>query len=269
MALKLDQTERSSSDYNDELRLTLGEHLEDLRGRIVRVVVILTLGMVVGWFLVMPFYEMIMSHVKSGLPNDFNYRIVWRSVTEPFMFYLKMSFLLGLFITIPFTVMQIWGFISPGLRPHERRPLQRVVPISVGLFFIGAFLGWWILPPTISWFAGMAMGFKDIEILQEPKEIIDFCTKMILAFGIGFQLPLLVFFMARLGIITPQAITRYWRHATAGVFLVTAIITPSGDPVSMMVMAVPLTVLTFGSIAAARLTMKNRDGEDDVLNHLD
>jgi len=269
MALKLDQTERSSSDNNDELRLTLGEHLEDLRGRIVRIVIILVLGMVAGAFLVMPFYTAIMDHIQGALPKDFNYRIVWRSVTEPFMFYLKMSFLLGLFITIPLTIMQIWGFISPGLRAHERRPLQKVVPVSVALFFFGAVLGWWILPPTVSWFAGIAMTFPDMEIMQEPKEIIDFCTKMILAFGIGFQLPLLVFFLARLGIITPQAITRYWRHGMAGVFLVTAVITPSGDPVSMMVMAIPLTVLTFGSIAAARLTMKHRDDADDVLNHLD
>lgn len=269
MALKLDQTQRSSSQP-EELRLTLGEHLEELRSRIVRIALIITFGMGTGWFIFEKFfYNAVMQQVKSGLPKNFNYENVWTNLTEPFMFQLKMSFLIGLFITIPLTVMQLWGFIAPGLRPHERRPLQTVVPISIFLFFVGAFLGWWILPPTIGWFAAMAGTYPDMKVLQNPPDIVSFCTKMVLAFGIGFQLPLLVFFLARLGIITPQAITRYWRHATAGVFLATAIITPSGDPVSMMVMAIPLTVLTFGSIMAARLTMKNPDGESDVLNHLD
>ncbi len=269
MALKLDQAERSSSQP-EELRLTLGEHLEELRGRIVRIAIIVMIGMAAGWVIFDRFfYEAVMHQVERGLPANFEFEKIWTNITEPFMFQLKMSFLIGLFVTIPLTVMQIWGFIAPGLRPQERRPLQAVVPVSILLFFVGAFLGWWILPPTIGWFATMASNYPDMKVFQNPPDIVNFCVKMVLAFGIGFQLPLIVFFLARLGIITPQTITRYWRHATAGVFLATAIITPSGDPVSMMVMAVPLIVLTFGSIFAARLTMKNPDGDSDVLNNLD
>lgn len=268
MSLTRDPNKGGSSS-GDELRLTLGEHLDELRTRLVRIVLLLAIGMAAGWPLVVPVHNAMLSRVEMALPAGFQWEPVWSSLTAPFLFQLKMSFTLGLLVTLPLTVWQLWGFVSPGLRPHERRPFQIVVPLSVLLFFVGAGLGWLVLPPTFGWFATMALQFPDVKVLQNPADVVFFSSKMMLAFGVGFQLPLLVFFAARLGLITPETVTRYWRHAAVGVFLVTAVITPSGDPISMMVMALPLTLLTFGSIGAARLTMRGREAKDDVLNNLD
>ena len=262
--------ERSSTADAAELRLTLGQHLDELRTRLIRIVLLIAGGMTIGAFLVQPTYNIVLERVRSGLPNGLDYKIVWNSVTEPFSFWMKMSLTLGLIITIPFTVAQIWGFVAPGLKEHERKPFQRIVPVSVGLFFVGAFLGWLILPPTIGWFAGIAQSFQGASVFQRPDEIIYFCAKMVLAFGVGFQLPLLVFFLTKFGLISPATLTRYWRHASVGVFVTAAVVTPSGDPFSMLVMAVPLTILFFGSVYAAKLTMKNNpDNDVPELNDLD
>lgn len=269
MATRLDQQDGSSSTGVDELRLTLGEHLEELRVRLFRVAIIIAIGMTVGAFLVPHIYIHIKNMVESSLPKDFEYVNAWTSLSEPFMFWMKMSVTTGAIITLPFTVLQVWGFVKPGLKPHERKPLQIVVPVSVLLFAIGAGLGYTILPITFAWFADISKAFTGTSVIQSPSEIILFSVKMMLAFGIGFQLPLIVFFLTKLGLITPEAVTRYWRQAAVGVFAAVALITPSGDIFTMSIMAIPLTILTFGSIAAARMTMKGRDGQDDVLNSLD
>lgn len=270
MAQRLDQQDgRSSSEQPDELRLTLGEHLEELRVRLFRILAIVCVGMTVGWFLAPPVYDNVMGMVQASVPKEFEMKVVWQNLSDPFMFHLKMAFIIGAVLTIPLSVLQLWGFVKPGLRPHERKPLQTVVPVSVGLFVMGAALGYMILPMAFGWFASMASDFKDPVVYQNPVEIVMFSVKMSLAFGIGFQLPLIVFFLTRLGIISPEAITRYWRQAAVGVMTAAAVITPGGDIFSMLLMGVPLVVLTFGSIAAARLTMRNRDGSNDVLNALD
>lgn len=267
--MRLDQEDGSSSGQPDELRLTLGEHLEELRVRLFRIAAVIAAGMVVGWFLVIPVFEHLMGIVVENLPKGYKFQQVWSSPSEPFMFHLKMAVVLGAAITIPLTVLQLWGFVKPGLKPHEQKPLRIVVPISVCLFALGGFLGYMILPVTYKWFAQMGEDFSNTTTLLNPAETILFCSKMMLAFGIGFQLPLIVFFLTKLGIITPQAVTRYWRQAAVGVFTAAAIITPSGDIFSMTLMGLPMVILTFASIGAARLTMKDRDGSGDVLNSLD
>jgi sec-independent protein translocase protein TatC len=269
MALRLDQQDGSSPESPDELRLTLGEHLEEIRVRLFKIVAGIAVGMTAGSFLVPHIYSHLNKLVANSVPKDFPYTNAWTSLAEPFMFWIKMSVVVGAAITLPLTVMQIWGFVKPGLRPHERRPLQIVVPISILLFAVGAGLGYVILPVTFAWFADVSRAFTGTAVIQNPSEMILFCVKMMFAFGVGFQLPLIVFFLTKLGIITPEAVTRYWRQAAVGVFAAVALITPSGDLFTMSLMGMPLVMLTFGSIGAARLTMRGRDSDADVLNALD
>lgn len=270
MALLDRPTDRSSSAQPEELRLTLGEHLEELRTRLFRIILLIGVGMVAGWFFVDEVYTILIAQVQAGMPKNIEYEVVWKSLTTPFMFQLKMAFILGLIFTLPLTVIQLWAFIAPGLREQERRPIRIVVPISSLLFFLGAYLGYVILPPTMGWFAGMASVFPTQKILQDPAEIITFCAKMILSFGVGFQLPILVFFLTKIGLISSTMISRYWRQALVGIFTFTAVVTPSGDPLSMMVMALPLTILFFASVYAAQWTNRGkRDDSLDVLNNLD
>ncbi len=259
---------RNSSDTPEELRATLGQHLEELRVRLFRIVAILAGGIAIAWWYEPYFYDQLNNLAAQGIPEGVKYKEAFRSITEAFFLKLKLSLYISLVGTLPLTVMQLWGFIAPGLRPNERRPLKIVVPISTLLFLFGAWLAWFITPITIGWFVDFVKEFPGVEVIQEPAFLIFFIVKMMIAFGIGFQLPLVVFFLTKVGIITPDALMRYWRQSTLGVFVAAAIITPSGDPFTMLLMAVPLTTLFFASVIAAKITSR-KSARSDELNDLD
>lgn len=225
--------------------------------------------MTAGWFLFDPAYLAIKEMAQSQLGQDEVWREAFRNFTEAFFLKFKLSFYLGMILTLPFTVNQIWGFIAPGLKPHERKPIKVVAPVSFLLFLMGAGLCWLILPITIQWFYQFNASFDSVEVLQEPGHLIFFCVKMMLAFGVGFELPLVVFFLTKVGIITSESLLRYWRHCIFGVFLASALITPSGDPIAMSVMALPLSGLFFASVYVAKWSNRNTIDPYDELNNLD
>lgn len=254
----LGERHRSSSDRPEELRATLGEHLEELRQRIFRIVAWLAAGMVIGWFLSMPVYDYLTSYAMRALPTDLEYREPFANITEPFFLKFKLAFLIGLFLTLPFTVIQVWGYLSPGLRPHERRPLKIMFPISIGLFFGGAYLAWAVIPRAFAWFAGFIADFPGTSLYQKPGELVFLIVKLMLAFGVGFQLPIVVFVLTALGVVDPDTLIRQWRYAIVAIFAFSAIITPTGDAYTLIVMASPLCALFFGSAYLAKILGRSR-----------
>jgi sec-independent protein translocase protein TatC len=259
--------ERSSSDHLEELRATWGEHLEELRIRLFRIAALLAAGTLVGWFLFPYAYAYLTDMATSALPKGIKYEEAFRNITEPFFLQLKLAFYLGLIITLPLSVLQLWGFVSPGLRPHERRPFKIIVPLSLVLFVMGATICWFTLPAAIAWFADFATSFKNVKVIQEPGLLVFFIVKMLLAFGACFQMPLVVYFLVKIGILTTKGLLRYWRQAIFVIFLAAGIITPSGDPFTMIILALPMTGLFFGSVWAAQISQKK--GGIDVLDDLD
>ena len=129
---------RSSSEPVEELRATWGEHLEELRIRLFRIAALLAIGTIIGWWQFDNVYAFLRDMAVKSLPKDVIYEEAFRSFTEAFFLKLKLSFYLGLIITLPFSVLQRWGFVSPGLRPNERRPFKIVAPLSILLFLVGA-----------------------------------------------------------------------------------------------------------------------------------
>jgi sec-independent protein translocase protein TatC len=227
-------------------------------------------GILVGWFFAMPLYWHLEGLVKSNLPKGVNYQTMITTLPGAFMLQLKMAAYIGVFVTLPFSVHQIWGFVAPGLRPNERKPIKVIAPISTFLFFLGAWSCWYILPATVYWFGSFMTGMRDTALMLEAGQMVFLLINMILCFGLGFQMPLVVYFLATLEIITPKAMMKYWRHAIVGVVIASAMITPSGDPLSLSVMALPLIALFFASVFAARLTLrKRRSKEDAELDDLD
>ncbi len=246
------------------------EHLEELRVRIFRILGFLTAGMVAGWFLSMPVYQYLEKIVERNLAEGVAYEPIFTGLTSAFMLQIKMAFYIGLFLTLPFTVHQLWGFVAPGLRPNERKPFRIVAPISTLLFFAGAGACWLILPVTVTWLTAFSQNFPNTKMMLEAGSMVFLLIKMILSFGVGFQMPIIVFVLARLEIVTPKAMLQYWRHAVVGVIVASAIITPSGDPLSLAVLSLPLIGLFFLSVWAARVTLrKQRAKEDAVLDDLD
>ncbi len=238
--------------------------------RIMRILGFLLVGMVIGWIYSLKVYYFLEQLVQKNMPPGVKYEAMITTLPGPFMLQLKMAFFIGLFLALPFGIHQIWGFVSPGLRPNERRPIKVLAPISTLLFFFGVWMCWWILPPTIYWFGSFMTNFSDTKLMLEAGTMAFLLIKMMLSFGVGFQMPIIVFFLARLEIITPEAMMKYWRHAILIVVVASAMITPSGDPLSMTVMAVPLIGLFFFSVFAARYTLKRSKSKQDAeLDDLD
>ena len=202
--------------------------------------------------------------VQTNMPENLDYETIITTLPGSFMLHLKLAFYLGLFVTMPFSVYQLWGFIAPGLKPQERKPVKIIAPISVLLFAGGVGACWTILPATVNWFAGFMFDFEGTKLLLEAGTMVFLLLKMMLSFGVGFQMPVVVFFLARLEIITPEAMVKYWRHAVVGVIIASAMITPSGDPFSLAVMSLPLILLFFVSVFAAKWTMRKKNVADEL-----
>lgn len=278
LKLKDRQTKRrySSNSDPDEYRMTLSEHIGELRDRIVRSLIAISLGWLIGW-IIQPyvynalnavFLESVKEYAKTH--PEFDWKEIWKNTTDPFMFKFRSSFMLGLGLALPFLVLEIWGFVSPGLKQREKRPIKMLAPASVVLFFMGCLFCWWILPLTFQWFLSYVDDYKDIGVYQEAGSMVIFIIKMMFAFGLGFQLPLVVYIAGRIGLIGPDTLVHYWRHAVVFVFLTTAILTPSGDIFSMLMMAVPVSLLLMISILAVKLTAKKQERSSiEELNDLD
>jgi sec-independent protein translocase protein TatC len=261
---------KSSGSNNDpeDFRATLGEHLEELRTRILRVLGVLLVMTVVGWFLALPAYVALDKVVQANIPTWLKFEQPFKDVTQPFMLQLKLAFYIGLTIALPHMVLEIWGFVKPGLKPNEIRPVRVLGPISVVLFLVGCWVGWMMIPPSFQWFAGFFASFPGTALYQEPGAMVFLIVKIVLAFGIGFELPVVTFFLAKIGVIAPETLFRYWRQATIAIFFLSACLTPSGDPFTMTAMALPLAALFFVSVFAVRLTSKGK-GRDPALDSLD
>lgn len=263
---KLDQV----PDDPDDFKATLVEHIDELRTRIIRIVILLMVGWVFGWFAQPKAYDflnkLVTKQVTAPRPGHtpFDYKEVFSNATDAFMLKLKLSFMLGLIVVAPFCIMQLWGFIKPGLKASERKPVVRLAPFSVLLFFMGAAFCFLIIPQAISWFASYMEEFPGTALYQEPGKMVFFILKMELAFGLAFQLPLIVFLLGSLGILTPETLLQYWRQSAVSIFIVSMIITPSNDPGSMLMMAIPLCFLFMISVYLVKWTTKKRRAEEEA-----
>ena len=254
----------------DEYRLTLVEHLEELRDRIIRSIAIITVAWGIGWWLFPYFYSflegVVDAAIKPALPKGVSYEEVVLNVTDLFMLQFRLSFTIGLIISFPFLVLQLWGFIAPALHPSERKPFARLAPLSFLLFIIGAGFCWIIIPSALSWFATFSFSFQDIAIKQTAGSMITFILKMMLAFGVGFQLPLIVYALGALGLLSAETLIKYWRQAATFIFVASAILTPSNDAFSMLMMAIPMVILFLLSVYFVKLSQGRKAKQAEIVD---
>jgi sec-independent protein translocase protein TatC len=224
-------------------------------------------GWVIGWFIQKPLYDLLMQmierNIRIGAGPSVHFEEAFRNATEAFMLSLKLSFMIGLVLVFPFIVLQVWAFIAPGLKPSERKPFARLAPLSLLLFFIGAGFCWLVLPAAIRWFASFLTQFPGTGLIQEPGAMVFFVLKMMMAFGIGFQLPIAVYALGALNLLTAETLIKHWRQASIVIFIASAVITPSADAFSMLMMAVPLILLFMISVFAVKVTQRKRARADE------
>ena len=264
------QVRRNSSDDPDEFRLSLVEHLEELRTCIIRCAwVLMLLWIVIAAFNFDGFLvKKVISQVKLLVPKGTSVDFVFPHLVAPFMVHMRLSFQLALVIAAPFLVLQLWSFVAPGLKASERAPLQKIAPFTVLLFATGVFFCWQILPAAYGWFLGYVPDYGEAKLMQDISMLVNFRFMMLLAFGLGFQLPVLTWVLSKVGVITPTFIKRSWRQLSVGIFILSAVLTPSNDIFSMLMMAVPLTGMFAATAGVILLNAKNAP-RDPLLDDLD
>ncbi len=241
--------------------MTIVEHLVELRTRLVISAAAIAVASVVGWFLFEPFLDLLRDpfcDAVSALPErskpPTGCDLVFNGPVEPFMIKLKVVVFLGLLIALPILLWQFWLFVTPGMTKKEKRYAVPFILCSVLLFSLGAWFAFWTLPKGLQFLLGFA-GEGFVPLLTASR-YIGFFILMTLAFGISFELPIVLIFLCVVGIISSNQLRAWRRYAVVGVCLLAAIITPSQDPYTLLAMAVPMYLFYEGAILVARLLKK-------------
>ena len=196
--------------------------------------------------------NLIRLYLWRPVADDERLKVDTLSVQEPFVIYLKASFLAGAVLSSPAVFYFLWQFVAAGLYPHEKRYVHMFLPFSVGLFLLGASMAFFLVfPPVLGFFfnIGKSLG---AEMRPRLSEWISFVLLLPLGFGISFQLPLVMLFLERIGVFTVHIYLSKWRIAVLVIAIISMVLSPGGDPYSMMMMLVPLVGLYFGGIAVCR-----------------
>jgi sec-independent protein translocase protein TatC len=249
------------ADADERSRMTFLEHLDELRRRILYALyAVLASCLVTFWFLQR------MTAYLTDYFATYGATLIYTQPMGGFMFSLKIGVLAGVVVAAPFVFSQIWLFVAPGLYAREKKVVVPFVFFSSALFFGGAYFAHAIgFPAMWQFFASYGEG-GSMAFFPDIANTFGFYVKVILGMGLVFQMPILVFFLARFRVITARFMLRKFKYAVLGVFIVAAIITPSGDAVTLSVFAAPMLVLYVVSIGVAWLfgpKRVTRDDEDD------
>src|SRR5271165_5265267 len=225
--------------------MSLMEHLDELRRRIVRSALYLFAGFIVAYI----FHERLFALVQAPL-NHIGKSLVFTHPMDPLNIYLQVSLIGGAILSSPFILYQVWLFIAPGLYQRERRFVVPFMAATVSLFLAGAFFGYhWVLPGALEILI-VRFGSK-FQPMVTIEEYTGFFLSIILGLGISFEMPILIFFLAMFGIVSPRFLWKNIRYAILAVFLVAAFICPSPDPWTMCIYAIPMLSLYVVGIGVA------------------
>jgi sec-independent protein translocase protein TatC len=237
-------------------RMSFLEHLEELRKRILYSVYALLVGCGIAFF-----FAVDLTHYLEAYLTAMGGKLQYTELMGGFMFYFKVGAFAGLLLSAPVIFLQLWLFIAPGLYQRERRVVIPFVASSTALFASGVYFAHrFAIPSMLKFFASFENQFVDMR--PNISSTFDFYVKMILAFGLVFQMPILVFFLARFGIVTARFMWKHFRYAVLIIFIIAAVATPSSDPVNQAMFAAPMIVLYLISIVVAWVFQKRRKKGD-------
>jgi sec-independent protein translocase protein TatC len=225
--------------------MSLMEHLDELRKRIIRSFIYLVLGFAVAGI----FYKQLVAFIQAPL-NNLGKSLVFTHPMDPLNLDIQVSLIGGAILASPFILYQVWLFIAPGLYQNERRFVIPFMTATVGLFLAGAAFGYYYVLPLALQVLIVNFGHNFTSMVT-IEEYSSFFLSIILGLGISFELPVLIFFLALFGIVTPRFLWRNMRYAVLAVFLVAAIICPSPDPWTVCIYAIPMMGLYLFGIGIA------------------
>jgi sec-independent protein translocase protein TatC len=230
---------------NPMKEMTFIEHLAELRARLIRCFIYAAIGCVIGWYQYERIWEIIIKPIKPAM-EKYSMPLVFTSIFEPLLFRLQLSIVAGVAIMAPLILYEIVAFIWPGLLPHEKRFARVLMPFSI-LLFIGGIVTAYVLIPIAALFMLRFLP-KDAQVLNFVRLYVWSVAKIALAMGFVFQMPLVFMMLAKMGLVTSRTLISKWRHAIIAILAVSAIVTPTIDPLNMLLLALPILFLYILSI---------------------
>jgi sec-independent protein translocase protein TatC len=239
-----------------EVRATFLEHLQELRKRLVQALLGVAVGMALVGYWSEAIYRWLMKPVLLSLPEGQRH-LNYTSYLEPFMVYLKVALYGGIFVSAPFVLWQIWLFVAPGLYKREKKVVFPFLGFGTSLFYGGAAFCYFLVMPY-AFPALQAIAGADMVPLLSMREQLTLELAMMLGFGVVFEVPVIMGFLAMVGLVSADFLARYRRHAVVVNVTLAAIITPTGDPFNLALMAIPMVLFYEVGILLARFLGKKR-----------
>jgi sec-independent protein translocase protein TatC len=246
------ETEPETETKPELAGMSFLEHLEELRRRIIYCLLAVAVTFFLGWWKADRIFAFMQGPIITALhAHKLDEKLVYTNPVDPFNMYLKVGFIAGLFIASPFVLYQVWAFIAPGLYRNERRYILPFLFSTVGLFLAGGAFGYKIVyPAALDFLIGYGAQFQPMITIHEYTSL--FLT-VILGMGIVFEMPILIFFLALMGIVSAGWMWRNLRYSILLIFIIAGIVTPTPDILNMCIFAAPMLALYVLSIAIAWL----------------
>lgn len=253
---------RKTKKSPDEM--TFLEHLEDLRKRIFYSLITVIVVVIPAWLFSKDIYNILSRPVTKYLPEGT--KLAYTHLTAPFMLYIKVSFLTAIFVTSPFIFLQLWYFVAPGLYKKEKKYVYPFVIFTSFFFILGALFGYFVaFPFACNFFLKMGGEFQPVITVDQ---YFSLALRLLLGIALVFEMPTLVFFLSRMGIITSRWMIKNFKYAVLVVFIIAAVITPSPDMINQSILAVPMLFLYGLSLLIAFIFEKKkakRKSEDKLV----
>lgn len=235
-------------------------HLEELRKRLIVCAITVGVGFVIAYIFSEHLFQLLILPLKEVMPEGG--QLIFTNLPEMFFAYLKVAFIAGILASAPLIFYQIWLFVAPGLYRKEKKYLIPFVVSSTFLFVGGALFGYFVVFPFgFKFFIGFANEY--VKALPSVKQYLSFSIKLLFAFGVVFELPVVIFFLAKIGVVTPELLRKKRKYAILLTFALAAILTPP-DVITQCMMAVPLIVLYEIGILVAILARKKKQEDREV-----
>lgn len=244
-------------------------HVLELRRRLIRIFLALIICSIGSYFFADHIFQILVKPLSQLLKSQgLERRLIYTGLTEAFLTYLKIAFFSGFFLSFPYMANQVWLFIAPGLYDRERRFVRFILLATPTLFLIGSAFAYFIVfPAAYTFFLSFEVpgsnGTMPIQLEPRVGEYLAFVMRLIIAFGLSFQLPVVLMLLASTGLVTTKKLLRHWRIAVVAIFAIAAIITPP-DLFSMIGLAFPLLILYGLSILMVRLFERRSSKEPDI-----
>ncbi len=246
----------------DDRQMPLLDHLIELRNRLMYSCIAIFVGFAICYFFAEQIYAFLVRPLADVIAGDEGRRMIYTGLAEAFFTYIKVAFFGGAFLAFPFVAAQLWMFVAPGLYRNEKEAFLPFLAATPILFVIGAAVAYYLVFPLawrffLSFETPGGPGMLPIELEARVAEYLSLVMKLIFAFGISFQLPVLLTLMGRAGLITSEQLGRNRKYAIVGIFVVAAVLTPP-DVISQIGLGLPIILLYEVSIVAVRMAEKRR-----------